>query len=226
MIVITGASKGIGNFLIQKFINEGTDIIGLYNNTFPKENMNLMHKVDITNFEEVKNFAESNNHKLNKIILINCAGANYNAFAHKADPIRWAQLITTNLIGTFNIINILLPRMREQNFGRIINFSSIVAQSGVEGTSAYAASKAGLWGLTKAIAVENASKGITINNLNLGYFDIGMINDISTEMQDIIKAKIPSKEFGNPNEIFKAVKYLSQAEYITGTNIDINGGLY
>lgn len=226
MIVISGASKGIGNFLIHKFINEGTDVIGLYNNTFPKENMNLMRKVDITNFEEVKNFAESNKHKLNKIILINCAGANYNAFAHKADPIRWAQLITTNLIGTFNIINVLLPRMREQNFGRIINFSSIVAQNGVEGTSAYAASKAGLWGMTKAIAVENASKGITINNLNLGYFDIGMINDISTEMQDIIKAKIPSKKFGNPNEIFKAVKYLSQADYITGTNIDINGGLH
>ncbi len=226
MIVISGASKGIGNYILKKFIDEGTDVIGLYNNTFPKKNMNLMHKVDITNFEEVKNFAKLNNHKLNKIILINCAGANYNAFAHKADPIRWAQLITTNLIGTFNVINVLLPRMREQNFGRIINFSSVVAQSGVEGTSAYAASKAGLWGMTKAIAVENASKGITINNLNLGYFDIGMINDISTEMQDIIRAKIPSKKFGNPNEIFKAVRYLSQADYITGTNIDINGGLH
>jgi acetoacetyl-CoA reductase/3-oxoacyl-[acyl-carrier protein] reductase len=124
------------------------------------------------------------------------------------------------------MINALLPKMREQNFGRIINFASIVAQSGIPGTSAYAASKAGLWGMTKAIAVENATKGITINNLNLGYFDIGMIQDVPVEMQEVIKSKIPGKQFGNPDDIFKVVKYLSAAAYITGTSVDVNGGLF
>lgn len=226
MIIISGASRGIGYFLMQKFVSEGTEVIGFYNKTLPKENLDLMYRVDIANPEEVKNFVESNDLNLTQIILINCAGANYNAFAHKADPIKWAQLISINLIGTFNLINALLPKMREQNFGRIINFSSIVAQSGISGTSAYAASKAGLWGMTKAIAVENASKGITINNLNLGYFEIGMIKDVPLDMQAVIKSKIPSQKFGNPDEIFKAVKYLSEADYITGTSIDINGGLF
>jgi acetoacetyl-CoA reductase/3-oxoacyl-[acyl-carrier protein] reductase len=226
MIVITGASRGIGYFLMNKFINEGADVIGLFNQTLPKENITPMFKVDVTNLEEINHFVKFQNEKLNHIILINCAGSNYNAFAHKADPLKWAQLVSINLFGTFNIINALLPLMREQNYGRIINFSSIVAQSGITGTSAYAASKSGLWGMTKAIAIENASKGITINNLNLGYFDIGMIKDVPTEMQDIIQAKIPSKKFGNPDEIFKAIKYLSEAEYITGTSNDINGGLY
>lgn len=226
MIVISGASRGIGHFLLQEFISEGNDVIGIYNNTLPKEYAAYMHKVDITNTQEVKRFVELNIEKLKHVVLINCAGANYNEFAHKADPLKWAQLITINLIGSFHLINAILPLMREQNFGRIINFSSVVAQSGTVGTSAYAASKAGLWGMSKAIAVENASKGITINNLNLGYFNIGMIKDVPADMQDTIMERIPSKKFGNPNEIYKAVKYLSDTDYITGTSIDINGGLY
>lgn len=226
MIVISGASGGIGHFLMKKFIDEGADVIGLYHNSTPTEHIDLMFKADLSNAEEVKDFVSLNAGKLSKIILINCAGTNYNAFAHKADPVKWAQLINVNLAGTFNIINALLPKMREENFGRILNFSSIVAQMGISGTSAYAASKSGLWGMTKAIAVENASKGITINNLNLGYFDIGMIKDVPSEMQDLIKNQIPGKKFGNPDDIYKAVKYLMEAEYITGSSIDINGGLY
>lgn len=226
MIIVSGASKGIGQYLFQKFIYERVGVIGLYNKTLPKENKNFMYRVDISNSEEIASFVELNQAKLKQIILINCAGSNYNAFAHKADPLKWEQLIKINLIGSFHLINALLPKMREQNFGRIINFSSILAQIGTVGTSAYAASKAGLWGMTKAIAVENASKGITINNLNLGYFEIGMTNDVPSELLDRIKDKIPCKKFGNPDEIYKAVKFLSETEYITGTSIDINGGLY
>jgi acetoacetyl-CoA reductase/3-oxoacyl-[acyl-carrier protein] reductase len=123
--------------------------------------------------------------------------------------------------------SIFLNKMREQNFGRIINISSIVAQKGVPGTSAYAASKSALWGMTKAIAVENASKGITINNLNLGYFDIGMIEQVSQDVQDSIKKQIPvNNEFGNSMNIYNAIKFLFNSPYITGTSIDINGGLY
>ncbi len=123
--------------------------------------------------------------------------------------------------------SIFLNKMREQNFGRIINISSIVAQKGVPGTSAYAASKSALWGMTKAIAVENASKGITINNLNLGYFNIGMIEQVSQDVQDTIKKQIPiNNEFGNSLNIYNAINFLFNSPYITGTSIDINGGLY
>jgi NAD(P)-dependent dehydrogenase (short-subunit alcohol dehydrogenase family) len=225
MFIITGASGGIGSYLRKEFLSKKEEVIGLYNNTTPIQ-LDSMYKVDISDAIEVKTFVENTKDKLNQIILINCAGSNYDAFAHKADPTKWARLISINLIGTFNIINALLPIMRQQGYGRIINMSSIVAQKAIAGTSAYAASKAGLWGMTKAIAVENASKNITINNINLGYFDIGMIHAVPEPMQQSIKESIPFKKFGDPSDIFKTVKYLIDCDYITGTSVDVNGGLF
>jgi NAD(P)-dependent dehydrogenase (short-subunit alcohol dehydrogenase family) len=119
-----------------------------------------------------------------------------------------------------------LPIMRESSYGRIINLSSIVAQTFVPGASAYAASKAGLWGLARSIAMENAKKGITINNLNLGYYNLGMISEVPKEYQDILKKKIPSGNFGGPENILNAIKFLIENDYINGTSIDINGGLF
>ena len=223
MIIITGASRGIGNYLLNEF-SKDNEVIGLYNNTQINSNI-PMCKVDITSIDSINSFISENKEKLSNLILINCAGANYSAFAHKVDHTKWTNLITTNLIGTFNITSLILPIMREQQYGRIINMSSVVAQIGIPGTSAYAASKSGLWGMTKALSVENATKGITINTLNLGYYEIGMIDEVSQEMQNIIKDKIPQKKFGNPINILNAVKFLIDSPYITGTNIDINGGL-
>ena len=124
-----------------------------------------------------------------------------------------------------NVIRNVLPIMREQNYGRIINLSSIVAQSAIPGTSAYAASKSALWGLTKSISAENASKGITINNINLGYFDIGIIRDVPEKLLREIVNNIPFKRLGKPEEIVNTINYLINTEYITGTSIDLNGGL-
>ncbi|HNX01538.1 MAG TPA: SDR family oxidoreductase, partial [Candidatus Cloacimonadota bacterium] len=164
--------------------------------------------------------------KLSKVVLINCAGINYNAFAHKSDLEQWSRVIQVNLIGTFFMIHALLPVMREQNWGRIINFASVVAQAGVPGTTAYAASKAGLWGLSKSLSKENASKGITVNSLNLGYFDVGMIQEVPSEMQAKIKEQIPTGNFGNPMNIYNAIRFLIASDYVNGTTIDLNAGLY
>ncbi|MDA9120660.1 SDR family NAD(P)-dependent oxidoreductase [Flavobacteriales bacterium] len=225
MIIITGASGGIGSFLMNEFIKNNVEVRGIYNSTKPSLNRELMYKADITDTNEISKFIEEIGVDLKNVILINCAGSNYNAFAHKADPVIWASLIQINLIGTFNMINALLPTMRSQNYGRIINIASVVAQKGVAGTSAYAASKSGLWGMTKAIAAENSSKGITINNLNLGYFHIGMIDDIPESLQEQIKSTIPTRDFGNPKDILNSINYLIETHYITGTSIDVNGGL-
>lgn len=227
MILITGASKGIGKYLFKKFTDAGERVYGTFNSGNPiKGKEAFFTKVNISNHQEVLNWIVSIKNNLDKIVLLNCAGGNYNSFAHKADPDIWANLIKTNLVGTFNVIHEVLPIMREQNFGRIINFCSIVAQIGIPGTSAYAASKSGLWGMIKSIAVENATKGITINNLNLGYFNIGMITEVTPKFQEIIKSKIPTGNFGDPEDIFKTVKYVMNTEYLNGTSIDINGGLY
>jgi acetoacetyl-CoA reductase/3-oxoacyl-[acyl-carrier protein] reductase len=226
MIFITGASRGIGSYLLKEFINDNEDVIGLYNKTKTDLNADCLYKADISNYKEIEELLPTIKDQLNNIVLLNCAGINYNATAHKANPAKWAEVINTNLIGGFNIINALLPFMREQNYGRIINFSSVVAQKGIAGTSAYAASKSGLWGMTRAIAAENASKNITINNINLGYFNIGMISVVPETIQQTIKENIPMKKFGNPIDIFTTVKYLIDCDYITGTSIDINGGLF
>lgn len=227
MIIITGASRGIGQYLFNEYINkqDPNSVLGIYNSTKPKINNEHACQVDISNPEQVIQFVNSKRDVLKDIVLINCAGINYNTFAHKADPYKWAKIIGVNLIGTFNMINALLPIMREQNYGRIINFASVIAQKGVSGTSAYAASKSGLWGMSKAIAIENAIKGITINNLNLGYFKIGMIQEIPIELLEKTIVNIPMKRLGDPKEILSIVNHLIINSYITGTSIDINGGL-
>jgi len=227
MILITGASRGIGKFLMNKFSEEGEKVHGTYFSTLPDKNQSEnLSKVNIVNYSEVSEWVNSVCDPDEKIILLNCAGGNYNATAHKADIKKWTEVIGINLTGTFNVIKSVLPLMREKGFGRIINFSSIVAQKGIPGTSAYAASKAGLWGLTKSIAAENARKGITVNNLNLGYFDIGMITEVPQEMLTFIKREIPTGELGNPENIFNAVNFLVDSDYINGTSINMNAGLY
>jgi len=226
-VLITGASRGIGLFLMQKLLKKGYEVFGTYNNTQPElETKFLLYKVDVTDHEQVSSWVQSVTKKEDQLIIINCAGTNYNAFAHKADALKWQKVIEVNLIGSFNLINAVLPYMREVDYGRIINFASIVAQKGIPGTSAYAASKAALWGMSKSIAAENAKKGITINNLNLGYFDIGMITDVPDQILDGIKKTIPSQQLGNPENIFNAVQFIIENEYLNGTSLDINGGLF
>jgi len=175
MIIITGITGGIGSYLLNIFLQE-EQVIGTYHINKPdgKAYENTL-PLEITNYSKVEQFIASVKSKLKTITLINCAGVSQNSFAHKANVEEWSDIVNVNLNGTFHLIRAILPVMREQNFGRIINLSSIVSQTGVMGTSAYAASKAGINGMIKSIALENAQKGITINNINLGYFKVGSI---------------------------------------------------
>ena len=230
MILITGATRGIGKYLFDAFLGKDYNVRGTYSNTLPashydKYTKKLLSPVDITIPRDVEHWIANIKNK-QFLTLINCAGINYTSFAHKADIELWHEVIEVNLMGTFNVIRYILPYMRRQVYGRIINFSSIVAQLPTPGTSAYAASKAGLWGMTKSLASENASFNITINNLNLGYFNIGMIIEVGLEFQEKLKKEIPTHEFGKPSDILQTVIYLIEMEYINGTSIDINGGKF
>jgi len=226
MIIITGITGGIGSYLFNEFTQAGESIIGTYNENNPEGKIfENTFQLDITDYKQVERFIKKIEPQFKNTTLINCAGITQNSFAHKADVNDWTQVINVNLNGTFHLIRAALPLMREQNFGRIINLSSIVAQTGVMGTSAYAASKAGINGMIKSIALENAQKGITVNNINLGYFKVGMINSIPKEIQKIIKSKIAFNEFGDPSTIFNTIQYIRQTPYLTGSCIDLNGGL-
>ena len=226
MIIITGITGGIGNYLFNTFSKNGEEVIGTYHLEKPKGSQyKECYQLDITKPEQVEKFVKKISSKLTDITLINCAGISYNSFAHKSDLKKWLDVINVNLNGTFFLIHALLPVMREQKFGRIINLSSVVGQTGVVGTSAYAASKAGLNGMIKSIALENAQKAITVNNINLGYFKVGMINTIPKEIQKGIKAKIALNDFGDPENIFNTIQYIRNTAYLTGSCIDLNGGI-
>ena len=226
MIIITGITGGIGSYLFSKFIESGEAVIGTYHENRSAETIvENTFQLDITDNKQVEKFVKNIESRLTEITLINCAGITQNSFAHKANVDEWTQVINVNLIGTFQLIRATLPVMRKQNFGRIINLSSVVAQAGVMGTSAYAASKAGINGMIKSIALENAQKGVTVNNINLGYFKVGMINSIPQDLQEVIKTKIAYQEFGDPENIFNTIQYIRKTPYLTGSCVDLNGGL-
>jgi len=226
MILITGASKGIGKFLIEHYISKGEEVIGFYNNTLPTIHSGNYHKINIENENDIINFVLEKNDSLKEIVLINAAGISIGGFAHKVSLEDWMTTLNINTTGVFLMIKHLLPIMRSQEFGRIINISSVVPQIGALGTVSYAASKSALWGLTKVIANENAEKGITANYLNLGYFNIGMIGTIPQPILNNIIETIPMKKLGNPVNIINAINFLINSDYISGTSIDINGGIY
>jgi NAD(P)-dependent dehydrogenase (short-subunit alcohol dehydrogenase family) len=227
MIIITGASGGVGKFLFDTYTSLGEEVYGTYNSSRLDSiagNGNYS-KVDIVKFDEVENWISSIG-LLKDLVLINCAGITYNAFAHKADVDLWKGVIETNLIGTFNVVRLVLPIMRQDNFGRIINFSSVVAQKATPGLSAYAASKAALWGMSKSIAIENASHGITVNNINLGYSELGMIEQVPEKYKEKVKSEIPAGVFCSKEDIFSCVEFIRRNEYLNGTSVDLNGGVF
>ncbi len=226
MYVITGASRGVGNFLCGHLASRGEPVVGTYHATVPAPIQNVrFDKVDVSSSASVAEWIASLEPELRDIKLINCAGINYTAFAHKADLAQWEGVVRTNLFGTFYTIRALLPIMRKQGYGRIVNFGSVVAQTPMPGTSAYAASKSALWGLAKSLAAENGKLNITVNNLNVGYSELGMIREVSATLLDAIKARIPSGRLAVGEEIAAAVDFLVQTPYVNGVSIDLSGGL-
>jgi len=146
----------------------------------------------------------------------------------KTDYDAWKETLAINLDAPFLLSKAIIPSMRSNKFGKIINISSVVAQTGAIGTAAYAASKAGLIGLTKTMSKELALNNISVNALALGYFKVGMIDDVPQEMQQAIIETIPKKELGNPSAVCKTIEWLisDEAEYVTGQIINLNGGMY
>jgi len=225
-ILIAGASGGIGKYLAEQLCNKH-EVFGTYKSRSPSGECSYrMARVDVTKEADVLNWVEKVCCPEDDIALIYCVGVNYNCMMHKSDSERWKDVIESNLIGVQHMLRHVLPIMREKHYGRIVLLSSVVPQIGVPGTSAYAASKAALWGLCKAVAKENSKYGITINTINLGYFDIGMIQDVPQELLKKIIQGIPKGKLGDPVNILKAVEFILGSDYLTGTGIDLNGGLF
>ncbi len=235
-LLIIGASGGLGKSMLHTFQNNGYQLaLHAFQDTAELESLasdidNVkIYSCDIRKEDEVSAMITQVHTDFGRIdCLLNAAGVTASGMSWKTSLDDWQRTLDVNLTGPFLTIKHVLPIMREQNFGRIVCMSSIVAQTGVVGTAAYAASKAGLSGLVKTVAKEVANKNITINAIALGYFGAGMIDDVPEDMQEVLKNSIPKSRFGDPAELAKCVLYLCDpsAEYMTGQTIHLNGGLY
>ena len=161
-------------------------------------------------------------------ILVNNAGVTRDGLAMRMSAADWNAVIQTNLTGAFLLTQALMRPMTRQRWGRIINISSVVGQTGNPGQANYVASKAGLIGLTKSLALELASRNITVNAVAPGFIETAMTEALSDKQREMILDKIPLGAIGAPEDIAAAVNYLASdgAAYVTGHVLSVNGGMY
>jgi NAD(P)-dependent dehydrogenase (short-subunit alcohol dehydrogenase family) len=227
-MIIIGASGGIGAYLADSFCwNNKMFLTYNKNPVQPSGRLRpVCSQLDVSCHSAVYQYACSIKDALtDRIVLINAAGISIDGMGHMLSSIAFEDVLRVNLTGVFSVCHAFLPIMRNNGWGRIINLSSVVGHIGVPGTVAYAASKAGLSGLTRTLAIENARKCITVNTLNLGYMSVGMIDTIGTELRDRIREKIPVGHLGSPDNVTAAIEFLVNADYVTGTEIAIDGGM-
>jgi 3-oxoacyl-[acyl-carrier protein] reductase len=230
-VLIIGSSGGLGTELTAFFGKQNVNLALHYFNNTPKkipENADVF-QADIRKENQVENMIKEVVARFGSIdVVINNAGISKSEISWKANMDSWEDTIAINLTGPFLVTKYALPFMRENKFGRIIFMSSIVAQTGFVGASAYGASKAGLLGLTKSLSKELGNKNITVNSIALGYFNTGMISDVPEELQKTLISNIPVNELGSPEQLAELINYLisDKAGYLTGQTLNLNGGLY
>jgi len=161
-------------------------------------------------------------------VLVNNAGITRDAMLHKMTEEQWNDVIHVNLASIFNMTRNVIEGMRERGYGRIVNISSINGQKGQMGQTNYSAAKAGMIGFTKALALENAKKGITVNTIAPGYIDTEMVSAVPKQVLDQIIAGIPVGRLGMADEIARCVAFLAAEDsgFITGATLSVNGGQY
>lgn len=233
--VVTGGTRGIGLAITQQLKAAGYQVAALYAgneaaaDAVRKDLGVLCIKADVGDFEAVgAAFAEIEKALGPIEVLVNNAGITRDAMLHKLTPGQWSEVIRADLDSVFNTSRHVIDGMRDRNFGRIINISSINGQKGQMGQTNYSAAKAGVIGFTKALAQETARKGITVNVIAPGYIDTDMVAAVPEKALEGIIASIPVGRLGKAEEIAGAVLYLASdgAAFVTGSTLTINGGQY
>lgn len=239
--LVTGSGQGLGKAIAFALAREGAKI-AINDISFNEkkaqgtvEELRVMGTeaeiflADVTQEGEVNTMVEKVIERFGRIdILVNNAGINRDGLIHKGSLQNWSAVMDVNLTGPFICTKAVLPSMRQNNYGRIVNISSLTARMGIFGTGYYATTKSGLIGLTKVTAVENAQKGITCNALAPGYIKTDMMMKYPEEQLQALITKIPAGRLAEPEEIAEAALFVAadSSSYITGAVLDINGGYF
>ena len=237
--IVTGASRGIGRAVAQELAAAGAKVVvnytqakdmavGLVEEIKKAGGDAIAIQADVSAFEECKRLVDESLKAFGQVdILINNAGINRDRTIQRMSVDEWHQVIETDLSSAFYMTNLLAGHMRERNFGRIVNMSSIIGQSGNIGQSNYAAAKAGMIAFSKSAAQELARYNITVNAMCPGFVETDMVSALNDDIKAALIAKIPLGRFGKAEEVATFVRYLvTEGDWITGQQLNPNGGQY
>ena len=234
-ILITGATGGIGYSLVKKFHELGSIVLATGTNQDKLDKLkNEFKNINIKQFKldehsKIEKFIESCHEDLGGLdVLINNAGITLDNLSIRLADENWKKVIDINLTSTFLMCKYSIKKMLKNRFGKIINITSIVGHTGNLGQANYAASKAGIVGFSKSLAIEYARKKININCISPGFIKTEMTDKINDEFKRVLLAKIPYGDLGTGQDIANCAAFLSSemSDYITGETIHVNGGMY
>jgi len=234
-ILITGASGGIGNELVKKFVSLGGNVLGTGTkieklDLIKKKYTNVrVKRFDVSDHLKIEEFIDNVTLELGGLdILINNAGTNVDNLSLRMKNEEWQKVIDINLTSTFLLTKHSIKKMLKNKFGRVVNITSVVAHTGNLGQSNYAASKAGIIGMSKSLAIEYAKKNITVNCVSPGFIVSDMTMNIAEKVKLYLTSRIPMGKLGTGEDVSNCVAFLSsdQASYITGETLHVNGGMY
>ncbi len=234
-VLITGASGGIGKSIVKKFVSLEANVLGTGTkdeklNILKKDNPTIKtKKFDISQHSKIEEFIDQVSSELGGLdILINNAGVNVDTLSLRMKDEEWKKVIDINLTSTFLLAKHSIKKMLKNKFGRVVNITSVVGHSGNLGQTNYSASKAGIIGMSKSLAIEYAKKNITINCVSPGFITSDMTMNIAEKMREYLISRIPMGKLGNGDDVSGCVAFLSSesASYITGETIHVNGGMY
>ena len=238
--LVTGASRGIGRAIALALAEEGADVAVNFVSSeaaaqeLAEQIQKLGRKVmlaqaDVADYPDTFRMAQEVLAAFGHLdILVNNAGINSDKTFVKMDHASWRKVLAINLDGVFNCTKVLIDQMIKQNWGRVVNITSVIGQIGNFGQANYAASKAGVAAFTKSLAKELTAKGITVNAMAPGFTETEMIASIPEKVRNKLLDQIPMRRFGKSEEVARACVYLCSADgdYITGAELSINGGLF
>jgi acetoacetyl-CoA reductase len=232
--VVTGGTRGIGAAISKSLRTAGCKVAAVYAGNdaaaqrFEADTGIPIYKWDVSSYQACGAGLKRVEKDLGPVdILVNNAGITRDGMFHRMEPEQWSAVINTNLNSLFNMCRPVIEGMRERKFGRIINISSINGQKGQMGQANYSAAKAGEIGFTKALAQENARRGITVNGICPGYINTEMVQAVPKEViEKSILPLIPTGRLGEPEDVARCVTFLAseEADFITGSTLAVNGG--